>query len=357
MEPSTYTVSVGDLATYDVGFAPGVLSAFGAFLLSLGLMWIFRKHILYALKKLAEKTSSDVDDLLVELVERIPWTFYTLISIFIGLQFVDAPKFLADVVGYSVIFVIVYYLIRASYIFIDFSRDHVIKRRQRLNPSEDVSLIRLIASIIKYSMWIVGALLVLSNMDVDISALLAGMGVGGLAIALAAQHVLEDIFASFSIFFDKPYKIGDFLVVGEDVGVVKKIGIKTTRIDTLRGEELVVSNREMTTVRVHNFGRMPHRRIEFKFGITYETPVDKVKMIPDIMKSIVESHDLVRFDRAHFKRFGDFSLDFEVIYYLESADYTRYMDTQQSINLKVMEAFQTEKIDFAYPTQLIYTKK
>ncbi|MBU0762469.1 MAG: mechanosensitive ion channel family protein [Candidatus Altiarchaeota archaeon] len=261
-----------------------ILTAFAVFFLSILALRIFRGRVISLIKKLAEKTKSNLDDLLIALVERIPWTFYVLVSAYLSISFLVVPQVVTDVLWYAIVFVIVYYGIRATYIFIDHFRDQLIERRIQTDPKEDVSFIRLLANIVKYSMWVVGGLLILANMKIDISALLAGMGVGGIAIALAAQNVFEDIFSSFSIYFDKPFRIGDFIIIGDDMGVVDKIGVKTTRIKTLRGEELVVSNREMTSTRIHNFGKMPHRRIDFKFGVTYQTPVEKMKKIPQMVR-------------------------------------------------------------------------
>jgi small-conductance mechanosensitive channel len=349
------TVEVTGLGTYTI--EPGLASAIGAFFITIALLRFFRAYLIKYIKKVTEKTKTDLDDLLLELLERVPWSFYILLSIFVGLKFVSVPQFLNDAFGYAVVLVAVYYAVHASHIIIDFFRDRIIDRRKKLDKSDDVSLVKLLADIVKHSMWLVGVLLILSNLGFDINALIAGMGIGGLAIALAAQNVLEDIFASFSIYFDKPYKIGDFIIIGDDLGVVQKIGIKTTRINTLRGEELVVSNRELTSTRIHNFGRMPHRRIDFSFGVLYQTTAEKMRKIPDMVKEIVETQELTRFDRAHFKSFGDSSLDFEVVYYLDSPDYLKYMDTQQAINLGIMEAFEKEGIDFAYPTRTIFIEK
>ena len=186
---------------------------------------------------------------------------------------------------------------------------------------------------------------------------MAGLGIGGIAIAFALQNILSDIFASFSIYFDKPFKVDDFIIIGDDKGVVKKIGIKSTRIQTLQGEELVISNKELTESRVHNYKKMERRRIVFVFGVTYETPTEKVKKIPSIIKDIIEKTELADIDRVHFKEFADFSLNFEVVYYLKTSDYAEYMDTQQEINLAMKEHFEKEQIEFAYPTQTVFVHK
>lgn len=344
----------------DVGgftLEPGVLTSVLVFLMSLFALRLFRSTLLHHLEKLTGKTKTDFDDLLIRLLKDVPMSFYLLASIFIALQFVTVPVFLNSALRYAVIIVAVYYAIRSSQILIDYFRDKIIEKRMREDKKEDPSFIILLAKLVKLSLWVVGLLLILSNVGVDVSALLAGAGIGGLAIALAAQNIIEDIFCSFSIYFDKPYQVGDFILIGDDLGEVIKIGIKSTRIKTLRGEELVVSNREMTSTRIHNFGKMPHRRIDFAFGVTYQTPVAKMRRIQDIVKGIIESQELVTFDRAHFKKFANSSLDFEAVYYLKSADYNKYMDTQQAINLALMEAFEREGIEFAYPTQTIYVNK
>lgn len=328
-----------------------------AFFISYGIMLIFKSRLIAVIKSLSRKAKAEIGEVLLDLISQMPGTFYLLVSLFVGLQFSNVPEFFTNTLWYAILLVIVYYGIQASHILLDHFVKKLVKSRQKADKTEDVSFIWLLAKMVKYAMWLVGALVIVANMGVDITALIAGMGVGGLAIALAAQTVLGDIFASFSIYFDKPYKPGDFIIIGDDLGVVERIGIKTTRIKTLRGEELVISNKEMTNTRVHNFGRMPHRRIDFRFGVLYETPVEKVKKIPDIVKSIIESQDLVRFDRAHFQKFGDSSLDFEVVYYLDSADYNKYMDTQQAINIGLMEAFKAEGIGFAYPTRTLYIER
>jgi small-conductance mechanosensitive channel len=189
-----------------------------------------------------------------------------------------------------------------------------------------------------------------------VTSLIAGLGIGGLAIAFALQGVLGDLFASFSIYFDKPFRIGDFIVVGSDVGNVEKIGIKTTRIRTLQGEELVISNTELTTARVQNFKKMEERRIVTEFGITYETKQELVREVPGIVTLIFDDLDGGRLDRVHFTKFADSSLLFEVVYYVQSSDYRQYLDIQQAFNFDLMKRFSEVGIEFAYPTQTIYSK-
>lgn len=202
--------------------------------------------------------------------------------------------------------------------------------------------------------WLVAALTLLDNLGVDVTTLVAGLGVGGVAIALAVQNVLGDLFASLSIVLDKPFVVGDFIVLGEHLGTVEHVGLKTTRLRSLSGEQLVISNGDLLKSRIRNFKRMSERRVLFGFGVLYETPHAKVSRIPELVRDIVTSEAGTRFDRAHFAKFGASSLDFEVVYFVLSADYNVFMDVQQRINLRIMERFEAEGIGFAYPTQTLH---
>ncbi|QQR83532.1 mechanosensitive ion channel family protein [Candidatus Peregrinibacteria bacterium] len=210
---------------------------------------------------------------------------------------------------------------------------------------------------LKFVLWSIAVLMILSNLGINVSALITGLGIGGIAVALAVQTLLSDLFSSFSIYFDKPFEVGDFVVIGEHSGTIKRIGLKTTRIQALGGEELVLSNHELTNTRIQNFKRMQRRRILFSVGVVYGTTTDQLKKIPEIIKDIIDTVALADFDRAHFKHFGDFSLVFEIVYFLNSKEYVDYMNTQQSINLALREAFEKEHIEMAFPTQTVYVQK
>jgi small-conductance mechanosensitive channel len=198
-------------------------------------------------------------------------------------------------------------------------------------------------------------LAVLDNIPgVEITTLIAGLGVGGIAVALALQNILGDLFASLSISLDKPFAIGDFIIVDNFLGSVENIGLKTTRIRSLGGEQLVFSNNDLLKSRIRNYKRMAQRRVPFSVGVTYQTPPEKLRKVPDIFKKQLEPFDDVHFDRAHFKAYGAYSLEFEFVYYVHTPDYNRYMDIQQAINLGLYEDFAAEGIEFAYPTQTLY---
>jgi len=206
------------------------------------------------------------------------------------------------------------------------------------------------------TLWTAILLVALDNLGVQITTLVAGLGVGGIAVALAVQSILGDIFCSLSILFDKPFEIGDFIVVGDLMGTVESIGVKTTRIRSLSGEQLVFANSDLVGSRVRNYKRMSERRVLFEIGVTYDTTPEQVSAIPTILREIIEGLADTRFDRAHFKAFGDSALVFEVVYFVLVPDYNEYMDTQQMINLAILRAFAQRNISFAYPTQTLYVQ-
>ncbi len=202
-----------------------------------------------------------------------------------------------------------------------------------------------------------GFLVIIDSLPgVQITALVASLGIGGIAIALAIQNILSDIFASLTITLDRPFVIGDFIIVGELLGVVEHIGLKTTRIRSLSGEQLVFSNNDLLNSRIRNFKRMYERRVPFNISITYDTPTEKIRKIPAKIKEIIESLPDTRFDRAHFRAHAAHALDFEIVYYVDGPDFNRFMDRQQAINLGIHEYFQAQGIRFAYPTQTLYLK-
>jgi small-conductance mechanosensitive channel len=220
------------------------------------------------------------------------------------------------------------------------------------------SAIHLIANLAKGIIWVFGILLVMSNFGINVTSLMAGAGIAGIAVAFALQGILSDLFSSFSIYFDKPFNVGDFIKTGDSMGTVRHIGIKSTRVLALTGEEIVLSNQELTSAKIQNFGLMEERRVMIHFGVVYETPVEKLKKIPDIVKKIIETLDDTRFDRSHFMSFGDSSLNFETVYYILSSDYNVHMDRQQEIILAIVKRFEEEGISFAYPTRtILYSKK
>lgn len=333
--------------------------AFLTFVIVRTVFWVLQTMVLHHARVLADKTNGKFDDVLVGAFSDIRTWVYNLIALFIALSFFDLSEMVDYVVTGLFYFAVVWQLIEIATKLLDYAASTYMYKDEDgdgvVDPGAATAshMITLIARIV---MWSLGVLFVLSNLGIEVSSLLAGMGIGGVAIAFALQGVLGDLFASFSIYFDKPFRIGDFIIIGTDSGTVERIGIKSTRIRTLQGEELVVSNTELTTARVQNFKKMEKRRVVTKFGITYETPQVKVKQVPEIVAQIFEQLESADLNRVHFASYGDSALIFELVYFIESSDYVVYMNSQQDFNFKLMERFAELGINFAYPTQTIYTK-
>ncbi len=201
--------------------------------------------------------------------------------------------------------------------------------------------------------WVIALILFLDNIGIKITSLVTGLGIGGVAIAFAAQSALADVFCFFTIFFDKPFELGDFIIAGDHMGTVEHIGLKTTRLRALGGEQLVVSNADLTGSRIRNYKTMQQRRVVFSLGVTYDTPSEKLRKIPDLIQSIVEQTQEATFARTNFASFGAYSLNYEIVYYVLTADYDRYMQINEQINLAIKEGFEQLGVSFAFPTTSI----
>lgn len=315
--------------------------------------------VIARLHALSKKTSTDIDDVIIEAIEGIRAWVYTLVALFIAVQPFVLPALIDTAFSIIVLFAVVWQCIEVVVRFIDYGSQRLLEKDEDGDGIADpgsATASHMVALLARIILWSLGVLFILSNLGIEVTSLVAGLGIGGIAVAFALQGILSDLFSSFSLYFDKPFRIGDFIVIGEHAGTVEKIGIKTTRIRTLQGEELVVSNAELTGTRVQNFKKMQERRISFQFGITYDTPHDKAKEVPGIVSRIFEATDGARLDRVHFTTFGDSALLYDVVYYVESADYNEYMDIQQKVNFELMDKFAEVGIEFAYPTQTVYVK-
>jgi len=220
-----------------------------------------------------------------------------------------------------------------------------------------IKQMRGITAIVSFFIWVLGFIFLLDNLGFEITTVIAGLGIGGIAIALAAQAVLGDLFSYFVIFFDRPFEIGDFIVIGEFRGNIEHIGIKTTRVRSLSGEQLIFANSDLTSSRIQNFKRMDKRRVVFKLGVTYQTPAEKIEQAVKIVEQIIIDHPDVTYDRGHFATFGAFSLDLEFVYFVLSNDYNQYMNIQQDVNFRVLREFEKLGVAFAYPTQTLFVNK
>lgn len=332
--------------------------AFLIFLASLMVLKIFQIIILNRLSKLAQKTKTDLDDALIGTFRDIRPPFYFLISLYLSVKSLILPLLLLKILKVLLIVVVVYEVIRA----IEKVLDYLINLYFSKKDNKDISIhskamIKTLQGIIKAFLWLIGIILILSNLGINITSLVASLGIGGIAIALALKNIISDILSSFSIYIDKPFEVGDFIALGTDKGTVEKIGLKSTRIKTPQGEELVIPNQELTSVRVQNFRKMKERRASFNLGVVYGTSQMKLKSIPRIIKEIIKKEKLAEFDRCYFTTFGDFSLIYEVVFYINSREYVDFLKTKHKINLEIYKQFEKEGIEFAYPTQTLVVDK
>ncbi|MEA3493751.1 MAG: mechanosensitive ion channel family protein [Candidatus Margulisiibacteriota bacterium] len=332
-----------------IAYAVALLTFVGLLILA----WIFKNIVVSILKRIAQKTISDFDDFLVSLFEKIESFFYIFIAFYLAANTLLLSLKVGRVLNTLLVAVLVYKTIRVAQDIIAFSLEKFYFRAGEKDEKSAASL-KSILVVINWILWATGGVFVLDNMGLHISTLVAGLGIGGVAIALAAQTVLGDLFSSFAILIDKPFKVGDFIIIGDYLGAVEHIGIKTTRIRSLSGELLVFSNSDLTNSRIRNYRLMEKRRVVFKFGVIYQTTLEQLKSIPPMISEIVDNIDRASLDRAHFFSYGNSSLDFEVVYYIQGNDYNLYMDIQQEINLKIFEKFKEKGIEFAYPTQTLY---
>jgi small-conductance mechanosensitive channel len=236
----------------------------------------------------------------------------------------------------------------------------VVDNRVKVIAQEDKAMAGSIAALgylAQMALLIIVLLLILANLGVEVTALVASIGIGGIALAMAAQNVLSDFIAFISIALDKPFVPGEFMNVGDFSGTVEQIGLRTTRLRSLSGEQLLLSNRDLLSSRIRNYGRMLQRRVVGLLGVTYQTSYENVQAIPQIIQEIVEGIEEATFDRAHFKRYADFALEFEFVYYVTPPAYALFMDVQQKVNLEIMKRFAEAGIEFAYPTQTIFLAK
>ncbi|OGP15218.1 MAG: hypothetical protein A3I75_04280 [Deltaproteobacteria bacterium RIFCSPLOWO2_02_FULL_50_16] len=330
--------------------------ALGVFIFSFAVLGPVKIFLLKKVSKGSEKTRTKWDDFFVTIIDKNGNWFIWLLSLMIASRFVtfrDQVFRLAN--SFFVIFLTFLILrILQSLLTFWFEKSYLIRIQ---HDKAKVSAMSNMMMLFKAGIWLVGLFFILDNLGFNITTAVAGLGIGGIAVALAGQAILGDAFSSFSIFLDKPFEVGDLVVIGEYSGVVEHIGIKTTRIRSLSGEQLVFSNSDLTASRIRNYKRMQERRIIFSLGVVYQTPLEKLKKVKELIQKVLEATDRIRVDRVHFKSYGDFSLNFEIVFYVLSPDYLEYMDIQEKVNFGIFEAFQKEGIEFAYPTQTLFIEK
>jgi small-conductance mechanosensitive channel len=317
---------------------------------------ILKRFVYRKLAAAAQKTASPLDDAFALVIRKIKTWFSLAVAIYTGSQFLTFPDRLTILLGKLTILVV---LVQAGIwgseivaFWVGLSR-----RKKGRGEGADAGVLHLLNFAVRLALWTGVVLLALDNLDVHITALITGLGIGGVATALALQNILGDLFASLSIILDEPFVAGDFITVDDLAGTIEHIGLKTTRIRSLSGEQLVFANGDLLKSRIHNYQRMTERRVLFSLGVVYQTAAEKLAQIPRVIGEIIEGQSQARFERAHFKGFGSSSLDFEIVYWVTNPDYKLYMDVQQAINMDLFRRFQSEGIEFAYPTQTLFLER
>lgn len=317
---------------------------------------ILKVVVIRRLHEMAKKTTTDIDDFLVRVLDQIGPAVYFFLPLYVATRSLILNESLDKI--FHTVFVII---LTIKVIHVLQSITTFLLNRWASRTAEDdltnALVVRNVSKALKLVLWLVGIVFILDNLGINVTSVVAGLGIGGIAVALAAQSVLGDAFSGFTIFLDKPFRVGDFIIVGDLLGTVEYIGFKTTRIRSLHGEQLIFSNTDLTSSRVRNYKQMQTRRVLFKIGVVYQTSTKQVKEIPEIIKRIIEEHELAKFDRVHFQSYGDFSLVFEIVYFVQTPDYNKYMDVQHFINVRIKEEFEKVGIEFAYPTQQLYVTK
>lgn len=334
-----------------LGFLATLLIILGGIIV----IFIVKTFVFSRLSKRADRTKNKFDGLLANLLGKTLIPALYIGVIYLSLFHLHLSEAFKKGINIGSIIIVTFLSIKfltsvASYAVEHFWLDKILDESRKKS-------VKSVMPVLKIIIYGLGVFFLLDNLGFKISTLVAGLGIGGVAVALAGQAILGDLFSYFSILFDRPFELGDFIIVDEHMGIVEHIGIKTTRIRSLSGEELIMSNSDLTGSRVKNYKRMVERRVVFSLGVTYQTPAEKLKEIPSIVKTIISGISDARFDRAHFAKCGDFSLNFEIVYYVYGGDYNKYMDINQQINLKIFEEFEKRQIEFAYPTQTLYLNR
>jgi small-conductance mechanosensitive channel len=317
-----------------------------------GVIKLFDRFILARMNLLIKKFSTSFAILLRKIIKKRAYPLLYILAIYLAVHQLSVVNRAARFINYILMILTVILTVLALLDLLVYSLKKYWQKRQQ--SYEQQKLLGATVFLIKTLVWIIAALFILDNLNIEITGLVTGLGIGGVAIAFAAQNILTDLFNYITIFFDKPFDIGDFIITGDYKGSIEHIGIKTTRIRSLSGEEIIISNTDLVNSRINNYKRMQKRRINFSFGLTYNTSLEKLKKIPQLVQEIITSLDKTEFDRAHFAEYASSSLLFQVVYYVTDSDYKLYMDIQEQINFALKEKFNQLGIEFAFPTQTIY---
>jgi small-conductance mechanosensitive channel len=320
----------------------------------LATLWFVVRVLLRRVAAFAHKTETDIDDLVAHVGAQTKLSLLTVPAMYIGSLVLILPEV---VTTWFRVAAVTAFLIQAA-VWGDAVLDFVLQDYREEHGEEDneqLTTVGAVTFVMRLVLYGLVALLALDNIPgVEVTALIGSLGIGGIAVALAVQSILSDLFASLSIALDRPFVLGDLIVVGSESGIVEHIGLKTTRMRSLSGEQLVLGNNDLLSSRIRNYGRMAERRVVSTIGVAAETSIDKLETIPSMLREIIAAQPMTRFGRAHLVKFSDFALDYEIVYYLQDPDYDLYMDTHQAICLRILQRFSDEGIRIPYPSQVVY---
>jgi small-conductance mechanosensitive channel len=318
------------------------------FFLFFALFKVLEGVVLRRVEAVAQRTKTDIDDALVQIISSLKPPFYSFLAFFLSLRYLAIVGLAYQIVRVILVAWITYQVVVAVHILVDY----VIKRRvTKVNTPNAQAVANIVHGIISIALWAFGVLFVLSNLGVNVTSLIAGLGVGGIAVALAAQNILGDLISSLAIYFDRPFVPGDVISVGDVSGTVQRVGIKTTRLRSLTGEEVIIPNRDISAARIKNFKRMSERRIEFDFGIINELSVDQLRSVPGLVRDVFGPIDDVRFGRAHVFTLDGDKVDVHVVYYVTAPAFTTYMDVNQQVLLGLKQTLEQQGMKLAYVKQ------
>jgi small-conductance mechanosensitive channel len=332
--------------------------AVGAFLLTFTVLPIVKKFIGARRRKWQEagRVHPAAVELTALLIARTSRVFLWIVALWIASTLLYIPSRIERVTHIIIVFS---FWFQAGLWAMAAVRYAIERRARRAGIASAAPIqsgsIDIIVFIAGLTIWTMALLLALDNLGVQIKPLLAGLGIGGVAVALAVQSVLGDVLASMSIALDKPFGIGDSLAVDDIQGTVENIGVKSTRLRSISGEQIILANADILKARVRNYGRMRERRSAFRLNVTYDTPAEKLRAIPPAVRAVIEAQPQTRFDRCHLLSFGDWALQFEVVYFVTVSDYKTYADLQQTINLGILESFAALGVEFAFSTPSLHT--
>lgn len=332
------------------------LIAAGVFAATLVVLVGIRELVVRRLGALAKRTKTHTDDVIVSVLKRTRYFFLVALSTAGAALTLVLTERVQHILEVAITLAILVQMGLWANQAVDLWLRRLTAEKQAATDLESVTTLNALGILGRIILWTVVFLLALQTFGINVTALVTGLGVAGIAVALAVQNVLGDLLASLAIVLDKPFVVGDFIIVDNLPGTVEEVGLKTTRVRSLGGEQLIFSNADLLKARIRNFKRMQERRILFGYGVEYGTPPEVLRALPGVVKEIVDGIEQARFDRSHFKGFGDSSLDFETVYYVTVPDYATYMDVQQRINLALYDRVQALGASFAFPTRTVWMR-